>query len=59
MKQKTVLCVLCWKAIHNKKITVRPGSSDDAFVSPVIVIVIQFYSVLCYSSVGASVIGKM
>ena len=25
-----VLCYLCWKAIYEKKITVRPGSSDDA-----------------------------
>ena len=34
-----VLCYLCWKAVY-EKITVRPGNSDDAFVSLVNIIII-------------------
>ena len=28
-----VLCHLCWKAVSKKKISTKPGHSDDAFES--------------------------
>ena len=60
-----VLCYIRWKAVYEKKITVRPGNSDDAFVSLVNysgyikIIVIHMHMHTLYSFAGVFVIATM